>query len=300
MSDQRAVVFIFAGREENLTIQRPYLDRLLTQWPNLSVEYWDLTRNESDHAFVQSLHDPAARVTVRSELYEVNTWPIGCRRDLKRPRWCGCAKCKPGAYEKVYAAYAADESYADAVLVKMDDDILFIQTETFGHLVETVLEYPRAVASALVVNNVVSAKHDPLLRAVIESALDPTTQREWFDLHAQGEFAALCHGWFLRNAATLTLPQDRSVVRSLPGERCSINTIAFTHETCKRMAATMDNPLFRKMGDEGTVCQNFLPRIVTSFRTAHLQFGPQRVQIGGDEWDELRQRYRELAERYLA
>src|SRR5690606_1059842 len=41
-------LFIYAGREPNLRVQRPFLDRLLRDWPTLRVEYWNLTRNDED------------------------------------------------------------------------------------------------------------------------------------------------------------------------------------------------------------------------------------------------------------
>lgn len=291
MNDQRIILFVFAGREANLRTQRPSLDRLLAIHPRAEVHYFDMTRNDEDHAYVQTLHDPANRVHVRSELYEPNDWPIGCRKKLRRPRWCGCRDCKPGQYEKVYALYAADESYADAILTKLDDDLVWFAAEHYGDVLSILAEHPNAVVSGNVVNNVVCAKHTPGLRGVIEHVFSPESQRDWFDLHADADFARISHEWFLRNGR----PGDVRDVRSLPGERPSINCVSFTHATMKRLAATMANPKFAKMGDEGSICQNFLPRIALRFVGAHLYFGPQRVNMTDAELDDLRAAYGALS-----
>ena len=235
MSDRRIVLFLFVGREKNLRVQMPYWHRLLADWPGLTIELWNMCRNEADDRFVRSL--AADRILVRNELYEPNDWPKGlCRRRQARPRWCGCQECKPGQFERPYAIYADDPTYADALFVKADDDIMFWQTDTFGHLFETLDGHPNAVVSARVVNNVVSAKHTPGLREILEDRFAPATQREWFDLHMSAEFAEMCHDWFIDamhtgqvSTAWHDQPRHASFTRALPGERPSINTIAATN-----------------------------------------------------------------------
>lgn len=300
MNDARVIFIVFAGREENMEIARPYFDRLLSDYPRAELHLWNLTRNESDNQYVRSRHDPGARVYVWNDLWPGdNDWPKGvCRKKLRRPRSCGCDECRAAPYERVYAWYAKHPEYADAVLCKTDDDVLFFETKRFGDVLEALAEHPNAVFSANVINNVVSAKHYPTLRREVLSAWGPRTQREWFDLHALPEFARLCHDWFLSGWRYWT--QDTlSVVRTVPGERISINFIAFTYPTLLRMAKAMQHNAFHRIGDEGTVDQNFLPRIVRSFTVAHLQFGPQRVGLSDDVWDEYRRRYAELAKEYL-
>lgn len=311
MNDRRITLFVYAGREPNLVVQRPCLDRLLRDWPGLTVELWNLTRNDEDDAYVRGLHDPAARVIVRNELHQgKNDWPIGCRRRAKRQRWCGCRDCRPAPFEEPYRLYANDPSYAGSAFVKLDDDVVFLETDRFGDLFAVLDDHPNAVVSAGVVNNVVSAKHMPDLRRLIESVYpDLDSQKAWFDLHADGDFARISHDWFLREAETawergrdtIRTPDGTSAVveRALPGERPSINCVAFTHATMQLLSATMHSPRFAKMGDEGSICQNFLPRIALSFRAAHLYFGPQRIQMTDEELDAYRARYADLIAEYL-
>lgn len=298
--DQRVVLFIFAGREDNMRIQRPYLDRLLSEWPGLTVEVWNLTRNDHDDAYVRGLHDPDGRVIVRNDLHQgPNDWPIACRKRAVRPRWCGCPDCRPAPFEQVYRWYAERPDYADATFVKMDDDIVFIDTARFGDFLAELDAHPTAVVSASVVNNVVSAKHLPELRELVEREFrDLPTQRAWFDLHADDDFARVCHDWFLQNWPRV-IADDYPPTRALPGERPSINVIAFTWETMGRLWSVMSSPRFARMGDEGSVCQNFLPRIVRGFTCAHLYFGPQRVRMTDEETDAYRARYAELSRLYL-
>lgn len=298
MNDQRIVIVCFAGREVNMEVQWPSIARLLDLYPNATFEAWNLTRNESDNAYVRGLGAKHERVMVRNDLWPGdNDWPIGCRKKLKRPKWCGCKDCRPAPYEAVYAWYAERPAYSNAVFMKVDDDLLWLQTGTYAHVLEELAEHPHAVISACVVNNVVSAKHTPELRELIEGKFSPATERDWFMLHVDPEFARVSHDWLLDRGGSVDGPRES--VRALPGERPSINCISFTWPTMVRMAKVMGDPLFRRMGDEGTVCQNFLPRIVTSFQAAHLQFGPQRLGLPESEWDAIRQRYAEFGKEYL-
>jgi hypothetical protein len=302
MTDRRIVFALFAGRQVNMEVALPYYAELLDLYPRAELDIFDLTRNDEDHAYVQSLHDPEAGITVRSDLYlGANDWPIGCRKRAARPRWCGCKECRPAPFEKVYAWYAERPEYADAVIVKVDDDVLFLETGGFDAMLDELDAHQNAVVSACAVNNVVSAKHTPDLRKRIEAMHDPAvpmTQKVWFDLHADADFARASHDWFLANWQD-HLDSVRTPTRALPGERPSINCIAFTYPTLLRMVATMARPRFARLGDEGTVCQNFLPRIARGFTVCHLYFGPQRVTMGDDELDEYRAAYVKVRQEYL-
>lgn len=297
----RLTIFCFAGREENLRVQLPLVRRLLALYPNARYDVWNLSRNESDNRYVRSLHSPAGRIFVRNDLYSPNDWPaIGCRAKLKRPRWCGCSECKPGEYEKVYATYAAEGQEATGdVLLKIDDDLVFMATERFGDVLAVLTEHPNAVVSGSVVNNVVCAKHDTGLRPLIEKQFRPTSQKAWFDLHTNPDFARVSHNHFLQEWSLLLASSALPPTRSLPGERLSINAIAFTYLTLERLHATIQNPRFRKLGDEGSIVHNFLPRIVPSFVACHLYFGRQRVAMSDEEVDAYRAAYAEVGREYL-
>lgn len=316
MNEQKIIFFVFAGREENMELQWPYINRLLEIYPNAEYHVWDLTRNEADHAYVQALCIKHDRVKVFSHLWPGRNNVTFCRKKLAKPRWCNCVGCRPAPFEKVYEFYAADQStytsthdfgstevttspYANTVFVKLDDDIVFIETERFNEVLGLLAANPTRVVSANVVNNVVSAKHDPDLRPRIEKAFRPQTFKAWFDLHAEAEYANLSHRWFLDNAEDLLDPhRPVESERSLPGERMSINFIAMNFATLCRVNAVVEAQ-HSKLGDEGAINHNFLPWITVSFRVAHLYFGPQRVHME-DQIEELRLRYANLSKEYLA
>lgn len=299
-NDQRIIFFVFAGREANMEVQRPYINRLLETYPRAEYHVWNLTRNDEDDRYVRGLDD-GGQVRVFNHLHDgKNDWPGPCRKKLPRPRWCGCPECRPGQFEEVYDFYvrSPELSGEGTVFVKLDDDIVFIETDRFGEVLDVLDRHPEAVVSANVVNNVVSAMHDPRFRLVAARRFGPTNQREWFDLHADADFARFSHDWFL-DAGVSPRTWPATVTRAIPGERISINTIAFTYATLQRINAVIQHPRSRRLGDEGAIVHNFLPRITTTFRTAHLYFGPQRVNMTEAELDDYRARYAALAQEYL-
>lgn len=292
----KIIFFVFAGRRANLEIQRPYLDRLLDQHADAELHLWDLTRTPEDGEYVRA--QSSTRVRVLTHLHPGH--PIACRASAGSRRGCTCLIHRP-PYEQPYAWYAERDEYADAVFVKLDDDVLFIETERFGDLLDAVAENPRAVVSANVINNVVCAKHDPLMRVLVEERLnpgnphDPANDRAWWYLHTDPDFARLSHAWFLDNREALTAGGP-NLTRSRPGEKISINTIALTHATLKRLVGMIERE--PKLGDEGAV-DRMLPHIAQGFRVAHLTFGPQDKAMTLAELDELRARYALLAKEYL-
>lgn len=317
MTDARIVFFVFAGREANMELQWPYIERLLEMYPNMEYHVWDLTRNVEDHNYLDGrFSNIHPRVKVFDHLWQGPNENEVCLKRQRRPRSCACWECRPAPFEEVYAWYAnasirfieqgdavaADQGvspYADVTFVKLDDDIVFIETERFDEILALLAERPNAVVSANVVNNVVSAKHDEDLRPIVEKTYRPHTFKAWFDLHADVNFGLLSHKWFLGHYRELLDP-DRPVEidRCLPGEKPSINFIAMTYPTLCRVNRTVQE-WHTRLGDEGAINHNFLPWITLSFRVAHLYFGPQRVGMD-KEIDGLRQDYATLSKEYLS
>lgn len=295
------VFFIFAGRKANLEVQKPYLDHLLAQYPDSELHLWDLTRNAADAEYLRTLVGAhGGRVQVLSHLHTGH--PIRCTNPTGRPgrRFrCVCMKHKP-PYEKPYQWYAANPMFEDSIFVKMDDDVLFLETDRFDDLIAPLTKNPNAVISANVVNNVVCAKYDTELAnrwiAAAGNPRNPANDKNWWALHCNADFAVRSHSWFLEASETLPSSDQPEYVRPRPGEAVSINCIAFTHATMKRMAsAFLYNP---RLGDEGVV-DSFLPWICQSFYAAHLTFGPQDAAIPDAKLNDLRDRYAGLAQRYL-
>lgn len=314
----RLVLFSFAGREANLSIQLPYLERILDDRPDAVVHWWDLTRTPEDAAYIREvaaaredgrievidhLHpghpiccrltapQPPPRPTVRRKGYQPR------RRGPRAPR-CVCMVHRP-PYEKPYAWYAANGD-PDDVYVKLDDDIVFIETRRFHHLIGWLAAYPNAVVSANVINNAVCAKYDPFLgggkmRVACGDPALAKNDRKWWYTHTMPDFATDSHDWFLSHFDDLTAgTPEPAYIHTRPGEAISINMIAFTHPTMVRLAAMMND----RLGDEGAV-DRLLPRIATTFHAAHLTFGPQDARLATSELDDLRASYAQLAKEYL-
>jgi hypothetical protein len=300
----KIVLFMFAGREENMTVQWPYLERLLTDYPNMELHLWDLTRRASDARYLRDLTRRSLRVKVLDHLHTGH--PIRCRypngrRRLRGHPPCTCMIHKP-PYEKPYQWYAGQPEYADAVFVKIDDDVLFLETERFDDLIAPLADHPNRIVSANVINNVVCAKysdHNMLLanRFEVGDPRDPRNDKRWWWLHTNEEFAKSCHEIFLSIwEDVVDTNETPAYVRSRPGEAVSINCIAFTHQTMKTLAAAFKHS--PRLGDEGVVDQH-LPWICKTFHAAHLTFGPQDKEMTTVELNDLREQYAQLAKEYL-
>lgn len=304
MRDQNIILFIFAGREANMEVQKPYLDRLLETYPNMELHLWDLTRTSADADYLQTragAHD--GRVKVLRHFHPGH--PIRCMYPKGRQRLrgyppCVCLKHKP-PYEQPYKFYAASGQYRDTIFVKVDDDVLFLETEKFDDLIDPLLTRPSLVMSANVINNAVAAKYEPGLTKVIRDNMgvgDPQysdSDRQWWELHTMPEFARFSHTWFLMHQDT-TVREQPDYIKTRLGEAISINCITFTHRTMLQLAeAFASDP---RLGDEGVV-DSYLPTIALSFHAAHLSFGPQEAVMTNAELDSIREAYEKLAKEYL-
>jgi hypothetical protein len=286
----KVILFVFAGRRANLELQRPFVDRLLRDHPQMEYHLWNFTRNSDDDAYVRTLHDPESRVFVFNDYWQGDNQNFECVAPRK---WCDCVNCRPGPYEIPYGYYADPLGAPADVYVKMDDDIVFVDTDNFDELLRCVTEVePRAIWSANVVNNVVCAHRDPELASVVFGDLYPKDYWAWYMLHTKPKFAETCHRWFLANWRRV-LAQPRPHYRTVPGERISINTVAMSHAKIEQVSKLTSV----KLGDEGAV-DMLLPRVCAKFWVAHLYFGPQRRGMDG-VIDELRDLYREAGAEYL-
>jgi hypothetical protein len=296
----KIILFIFAGREANLEVQRPYLDRILEENPFAELHLWDLTRTPEDAAYLDSReHAHGGRVQVIRGLHTGH--PIPCRYPNGRERRRGAPPClcmihKP-PYEEPYRIYARSANPDDTIYVKIDDDVLFLETARFRDFLDVLTKDPTRVVSANVANNAVCAKYErALIQKFTPSCGDPTLRendQDWWALHTSRHFARECHDWFINNWDVV---YDKTPFRTRKGEAISINCIGFTQATMKRLAASfVASP---RLGDEGAV-DVMLPWIVPTFHAAHLSFGPQEKAMGEAELQDYRDQYAAVAKEYL-
>lgn len=295
----KVIFFEFAGRQANMEAQKPFIQALLDQNKGSEFHLWDLTRTPSDAAYIREWAATDERISVMSQFHTGHpircTYPNGMRRPRGYPR-CECMIHKP-PYEQPYKFYAKNWYDADGhstTFVKFDDDVIWMDVEKFPEVLEFLETRPNAVASANVVNNAVCAKYEPGLRDSIREisgigGLLPEYDHDWWELHTKAWFARDSHGWFQNALRRNHEIQERlTPVRTRPGERISINFIAFKAPTMRRLAQMMQGS---RLGDEGTV-DMALPWIVRNFRVAHLTFGPQEAGLGKDI-NKIRNLYKE-------
>lgn len=283
----KTIIFVFAGRRANLELQLPLIRRILDRNPTVEYHLWNLCRRPADSDFLHTIRGD--RITVRDDFY-------GRRSGMNL----------------VYQHYT-DPAYRDAVFVKMDDDIVFLETERFPDFVAAIR--PGMVLSAKVINNGActlterglfdqfEALHDPVIGSV-------SPHHPLLDVHLSFDYADACHAYMFEHWREL-LDQPTKLIPT--SEWLSINLIGFDWDTNRRIAAKVGQPhrkdvriagrpykRGRRIGDEGTV--NTLPRtIFQGFLAAHLTFGPQ-ITVEGEHFrvQGWRRRYRHIGDCYLA
>ncbi|AEK08073.1 glycosyltransferase [Mycobacterium phage ThreeRngTarjay] len=270
------IIFTFAGRRPNVELLRPYIERILAEHSNARWEIWNLARDPRDAAYLRTIEGD--RIVVRHDFYNPSNW------------WA--------SLNEVWREYARSD-YKDAVFVKTDDDLAFVETDGLGDFVNLAVANPNAVISALTVNNGASTPLIPGINRGFERLNIPL-----LDVHMSNDYAEMAHGWFFDNWKGLIKGRG-----SAPTEDwVSINLIAYTWQVGKRLGELVGTVSPRHiagrdwregstLGDEGAV--NMLPRIIDKgLVAAHLTFGPQ--QCPDEQQDRWRARYAEIAEEYLA
>lgn len=268
----RVVAFVFGGRKANMELQMPFVYRILADHPQVEWHIWNLARSPEDAEYLNTL--ASGRILVRNDFYG--------QRD---------------GFNRVFMTYA-HWRYTDAHFVKLDDDVVFIQTERFGKFLTAI--NPESVISANVINNGACTAsdqnfdYDRLVRNI-----------PLLDVHMSARYAKAVHAYFMED-------QDRLLAEPLelvPTEDwLSINLIGYTYSTAVEIASKVGRcgPMHiagrhylpsNTLGDEGMV--NTLPRqIMRGFLAVHLSFGSQ--DLHDKDWRMLRAQYRTIGQRYLA
>lgn len=300
MSTEKIIFFMFAGREENMEVQRPHLERLLALYPAAELHLWDLTRRASDSWYIQKWAGEHSQIKYRGDFHTGHL--IKC---IGKPKYRGAPPCRcmihRPPYEKPWIYYANGAEYADCTFVKLDDDVLWMDVPRFGEVLEFLETHPDEVASANVTNNVVCAKYEhwtlPAYLSDLFEVGDPKeseNDKAWWLLHTDPIFADSSHRWLLDRISFgyVDSVDELPPVKTREGEAISINFVAMKHSVLKRAASLMrDN----RLGDEGAI-DTLLPYIVRNFRVAHLSFGPQEPGLALRA-PIIREKYKALGEK---
>jgi hypothetical protein len=270
-------MFCFAGRRPNMELQLPFVRRILAENPDVEYHIWNLARDHDDNLWLRTI--TGKRITVFSEHYGVDPW--------KR-------------FDEVYRHYATD-GYRGHLFVKLDDDVVFLETRRFGCFLNMVEAHRDSVISAQVVNNGACTRLTPGLWAGLSRLHIPL-----LDVHKNHRYAAMCHLYFAEHWSDMI---DQPVEPRRIDDWLSINAIGYDWNMAKRFAELLGTPSPRtiagrsfnrlaRLGDEGMV--NTLPRVMCQgFVAAHLTFGPQEKLMAAAHLNDFRARYAEIGEKYL-
>ena len=178
----KCILFIFAGRKLYLEIQKKYLRVLLYRFPFLEIHFWNFTRNEEDNEYIQILAAELPRTKIFNHLYDGENEETNCTKRIGK--LCACRKCRVGRWAESYRFYAAQPHSEENIYVKLDDDILYLDTHRFYQFCKFAKDNPEKIISANVFNNGVCALHNPRLRdEIIEAGLVTSLNHEsWWGL----------------------------------------------------------------------------------------------------------------------
>ena len=258
---------VFAGRRANLEIQFRYIDRLLDMGLIHEVHLWDFTRNAEDAAYLKKIG--------KYQVFHVDN----------KDSW--------GEYYSYYGkTFKAFKT--DCVVIKADDDIVYLDVDKFGDFIKHVKSTEFKDGGSLyafpsIVNNGVTSHHQQQYSKYYGSIgvlpYDPFFGR----LVCDGALATKVHTHFLNYIESYK--GDERVLKHKIGDRISINFFAINGR---------DLHVFLDIGwdDEHDVSVTVPKRygrgaeIYMGFIVAHLGFAPQRKT--GLEEDKLRKRYKKI------
>ena len=278
---QRVILFVFAGRRPNLELQLPLVRRILAEHPNVEYHVWNFSRTPQDRRYVKTIHGP--RITVFNQF-------------------------GPMAHNKAYNTYT-QRRFQDCLFVKIDDDIVFLETARFAKFVEAVDTHRDYVVTANLVNNGACAPVQPEIWNLFTSL-----GMHLLDIHLSNEFADMVHHWFFEHYDEM-LNQPIELIPSL--DWLSINLIGYDWDMMCRMVDTVGTPHpavlagrpmsgwggregpgrpYGVFGDEGVF--QALPRLIMrGFTAAHLTYGPQKAS--DEQLAVWREGYAKVGRRYL-
>jgi hypothetical protein len=158
----RCIIFIFAGRKPYLEIQKRYLSEIISQNPFVELHLWNFSRNSVDHEYLQTLASQLPRATIFNHLYAGDNPITHCTKTIGK--LCSCVKCRVGMWSEPYQYYASQPTDDETTYIKLDDDILYIDTHRFTQFISAIQNNPATIISANVLNNGICALTDPKLR----------------------------------------------------------------------------------------------------------------------------------------
>ena len=320
-SDFEKVIFIsFAGREKYLEIQKMFIFELLSQNPTYELHLWNFSRNSRDNLYLQELANSSNQIKIFNQYYEGDNNVELCIK--AEGVVCGCKKCRVGKWTEPYKYYSQDDSFREALFVKLDDDIVFLETRRFSEFLRQLKAHPGKILSASVINNGLCAYLDKNLHQIVkkEMLLNQVNKKKsslelfirstslfkrilkkditainWWRLCISANFFRVAHQYFFSNIDSI-LARPIHVV-PIPQSRFSINTIAFNWMVMCDIYKKIGSE--QSMNDEAIISEGFQIYMCNGFVTSHLHFADQRASINDEEEEMILDKYRSVMHQYL-
>lgn len=278
-----SIIFtVFCGRRRYLSILMKYVTRMLDRGIIHECHLWDFTKSFQDYKYLMalgSLPDPRVKVM------HVNR------------------KLSFGEYYQHYARSFRDEP---VVVVKCDDDVVYIDVAAMNAFLSFRISHPdHLLCFPQIVNNGLCAYYMQLpLHPGIQIPKIPHTFEKnnggFETLVEDGTKAAWLHAWFLDAKETDTIKKttdSRNFISLEPDQRISINMFAILAKDLHLLAdpnVTTDDETYLT-----TVMPSMVGRANSVFwgtTVSHFGYSPQRLTgLGGNTETQLLERYDALA-----
>lgn len=294
--DENIVIISFAGREKFLEVQKKYIFDLFQKYVNIELHLWNFSRNSKDNAYLQKLQLSNLNIRIFNHYYEGDNSITNCSK--KVGVICNCTKCRVGKWTEPYKYYANNSLYSNTTFVKLDDDIVFLETKNFRKILDLAKFHQEYIISGNVINNgLCSITNNNLVEKIRSAEIikDLSTPRDWWNLCTSVDFFNLSHDYFFENHLSLLNAPNENIL--LPKCRFSINTIAFTWPIMKKISQIIGEE--SSMNDEEIISNNFEIIECKNFVSCHLHFSDQRSQITDSKENSVLRKYENFADKYL-
>lgn len=248
----RVILTCFAGRRRYLEILYTYIDRLKLD----EVHIWDYTRDPQDSEWLRN----NTKYTIMSP-QDKSTW------------------------KEYYMHYTSDKFDPEDVIIKCDDDIVFIDTDQFDTFIENRRRDKKSLlAFAGIINNRVCGLNQA------EQAIIPFSESNVNLVYFSKQMCKMLHDYFVHNYETVCAKakmhgQPTLIVPNRMSNMININFIAILAKDLWAFQECWDNDelkLSLEIPQERKMC-NYID---TSFTVSHMAFTSQR-DAGYDETEDL-------------
>lgn len=257
----KVILTCFAGRKRYLEILFRYIDRLKVD----EVHIWDYTRDQADAKWLKD----------------------NCRYRMFWPE-------DKSTWKDYYTYYTADKYAQDDVIIKCDDDIVFIDTDQFETFVANRRAHPEClVGYAGIINNRVCGLNQA------EQKIIPFSEENVNLVYYSNDMCSQLHDYFAHNSVQVCkkareVGGPTLITPNRLGNMININFIAVLGKDLWAFQECWDvdeDKLSMTIPFKRRLC-NYID---TSFTVSHMAFTQQR-KAGFDEAPHLA-RYKTLAEK---